>query len=91
MQPPGIDSGMGECFCVFNHSRNAKSGSTFQLYLHHAERARLGLLDSSEEIAAQMSWKTANPSDLAESVTMRTADISIVMACSGSHLLHPFD
>lgn len=33
----------------------------------------------------------ANPSDLTDSVTMRTADISIVMGCSSSHLLHPFD
>lgn len=65
--------------------------NSISIMLREWERARLRLLDSSKEIAAQMSWKTANPSDLADSVTMRTADISIVMACSSSHLLHPFD
>lgn len=40
------------CLCVhiFNHSWNAKSGSTFQLYLHHAERVR----ESETETARQL-------------------------------------
>lgn len=38
------------CVHVFNHSWNAKSGSTFQLYLHHAERVR----ESETETARQL-------------------------------------
>lgn len=38
------------CACVFNHSWNVKPGSTFQLYLHPAERAR----ESKTETARQL-------------------------------------
>lgn len=83
------------CVCVSlitaGMQNQAPPFNSISIMLREWERARLRLLDSSKEIAAQMSWKTANPSDLADSVTMRTADISIVMACSSSHLLHPFD
>lgn len=38
------------CACVFNHSWNAKSGSTFQLYLHHAERVRASETETARQL-----------------------------------------